>query len=98
MIGILQVTIGATAAQPTQFTATSTPVCWARIESDDANSNPAFIGGSGVTAANGQRLHNSATVPEDLVIGPFTGNFFNLNELYAAGTEGEIVNVIYVTH
>lgn len=95
MIGQLQVTIGAAA---TRFTATNTPVCYARIEADDGNGNPAFIGGSSVTTANGQRLNNSATLPEELVIGPFPQNYFDLSELYAAGTQGEIVNILYVTH
>jgi len=93
MIGQIQVTLGTGA---TQVSSTSIPVCWVRIEGDDGNSNPIFVGTSGVTTANGQRIHNSATVPEDLVLGPFATNYVDLNELYLIGTNGEKANVFYV--
>lgn len=94
----LQVTIAAAGSQPTRAIATHTPVCHAVIEADDGNSNPAFIGPTGVTSATGIRLHNSATVPGRMELGPFSAvGPFNLDELYVAGTEGEKVNILYVT-
>ena len=95
MIGLLQVTIGASA---TQATATNTPCAYAIIQADDGNANPAFFGPSTVTSANGIRLHNSATVPERDYIGPFNMNLFDLSELWFAGTNGEKVNIMYVQH
>ena len=94
----LQVTIGAAAAQPTRFTATRTPCYYVIIEADDGNSNPAFVGPSAVTTANGVRLNNSATAPGRMELGPFSAVApLNLSELYVAGTQNEIVNVLYVT-
>ena len=47
----------ATAGEQTQFTKTPTPIRALRVESDDGNSNPVFIGGLDVSAtAYGIRL------------------------------------------
>jgi hypothetical protein len=95
----LQVTIGAVADQPTRFTVTRVPARHIIIESDDGNSNPVFIGNASVTSANGIRLHNSATVPGRMELGPFSGDApVNINELYVAGTANEIINVLYIGH
>lgn len=93
MPALLQVTIGTSA---TRFTTSTIAACHVIIEADDGNSNAAFIGDSTVTTANGIRLTNSATVPGRMELGPFQSNLLNLSDLYAAGTQNEKVNVLYV--
>lgn len=91
-VHLLQVTI---ASPRTQFSATTVNVSEVIIQADDGNSNPAFIGDVTVTTANGIRLHNSATVPEEMTIGPQAAGSINLADLYVAGTNDEKVNVLY---
>ena len=95
-VGMLQVTIGSAS---TQFTATKTYACEVVIESDDGNSNPVFIGDSTVLSSTGIRLANSATVPGRLQLGPYSGiQPIDLSTLYAAGTQNEKVNILYITN
>ena len=91
----IQVTLGAGA---TQLTTDDVPARQIIAEADDGNANPAFMGDSGVTAANGILLTNSATVPGRAVLGPFSGAPVNANEVWFIGTAAQIVNVLVVTH
>ena len=93
-VHLTQVTIGSAA---TAVSATTINVSQVTLEGDDGNSNPAFVGGSGVTSATGIRLHNSATVPGRIQLGPHAANNINLADLYIAGTQNEKVNVFYTT-
>ena len=95
----LEVTIGAVGVQPTQVITAVTPFRQAIIESDDGNSNAAFVGDSGMATdgSEGIRLTNSATVPGRVLLGPFSGDApAGLQEVYIVGTEGEIVNILYI--
>ena len=93
-VHLTQVTIGSAA---TAVSATALNVSAVILQGDDGNSNPAFVGDSTVAATNGIRLHNSATVPEKLTLGPHAANNINLADLYIAGTQNEKVNVLYTT-
>jgi hypothetical protein len=91
---LLQVILAAT---PTQVIAAVTPVRQVIIESDDGNSNAAWVGDSAVATDTGILLTNSSTVPGRVVLGPFSGDApFNLNEVYVIGTAAELVNILYV--
>ena len=95
----IEVTIAAVASQPTQVSTTALSACVAILQGDDGNSNPTFVGDSGMATdgSEGIRLHNSATVAEKLTIGPFSGGDpISLQDLYIVGTEGEIVNIFYL--
>lgn len=91
----IQVTLGAGA---TQLTADDVPARQIIAEADDGNADAAFMGDSGVTAANGIRLTPSATVPGRAELGPFSGAPVNANEVFFIGTAAELVNVLVVTH
>lgn len=95
----LEVTIGAVGVQPTRVIAATTPIRQVYFESDDGNSNALWIGDSGLATdgSEGIRLTNSATVPGRLEFGPFSGDApAGLQEFYVVGTEGEVVNVLYI--
>ena len=95
----LQVAIPAVGSQPVQAIATVTPIRMAIIESDDANSNAAFVGDSDMATdgSEGILLTNSTTVPGRVVLGPFSGDApVNLDEVYFVGTSGQAVNILYI--
>lgn len=92
----IQVTLGAGA---TQLTTEHVPARHIIAEADDGNADPAFMGDSGVTTANGIRLNFSATAPGRAELGPFSGDApLNANEVFFIGTAAELVNVLVVTH
>lgn len=93
-VHLIQVTIG---SSRTQVSATTINVSQVTLEGDDGNSNPAFVGDVTVASTNGIRLHNSATVPGRIQLGPHAANNINLADIYIAGTQNEKVNVLYTT-
>lgn len=94
----IQVTLGA-GATPLTTAANRKPMRQMIAEADDGNSDPAFVGDSGVTAANGIRLTPSATVPGRVELGPFSGDApVNTDEVFFIGTAAELINVLVVTH
>ncbi len=71
-----------------------------KLQADDGNSNPIFIGDSEVTVdIYGLFLPlppgNVPGLSEDL--GPFEAGPVKLSEIFAIGTSGEILNIVGVT-
>ena len=94
----IEITLPAVGSQPTQVSSTALSACHVIAEADDGNSNPAFMGDSGMATdgSEGIRLTNSATAPGRVEVGPFSGGDpISLQDLYFVGTEGEIINIFY---
>ncbi len=72
-----------------------------KLQADDGNSNPIFIGDSEVTAAvHGLFIPlppaNVPAPPENF--GDFGAGSLKLSEIFALGTAGEILNIIGITY
>lgn len=95
-----QVILAAVGNQPTQMTSDRHSIRQLIAESDDGNSNAAFMGVSDMETdgSEGILLTNSSTVPGRVVLGPFSGDGpVNTDEVYFVGTEDEIINILVVT-
>lgn len=71
-----------------------------KFQADDGNSNPIFLGDSEVTAA----IHAifiplpPTSIPgPPITLGPYEAGPLKLSEIFAIGTDGEVLNILGVT-
>ena len=89
-------TLGSSAAEP--LSAVDAKAKQVIIQSNRANSHVIYIGGAGVSAANGLELNFPAGASNNLDAITLTGDYGNglsLASLYVIGTSGEGIKGIY---
>jgi hypothetical protein len=99
MYKLLQKTLATAGAE--QLTATSTPCRRAIIQAERSNRGSLMIGDSTVTATKGHELPapfaisqaNAYSLP--LILEGIGQNDVNLSNVYAIGTSGDIINILY---
>ncbi len=70
------------------------------IQPGPSNSNPVYIGGSGVTSSNGIRLEapDAGVPPPPYVFEVYATGSADLASFYVIGTENETVRVLWIAY